>query len=78
MSAADDRSGREDPDRPPEPPRLGRHRGRAVIVGVVLGAAALVIAFMVLVSQCGTGDESEIYGRAGNPTTATALVRAAG
>jgi hypothetical protein len=72
MSTAEDPE-RPPPDRPPpyrapsdRPPTgpggAAPRRNRLLIAGVVLGAVVLVIAFMLLVSQCGTGDDSEIYG----------------
>ncbi len=63
MSTADD------PDRPPPDDRstAGQKRSRLLIAAVVLGAVILVIAFMVLVSQCGSGNDSEIYGRGTPP-----------
>ena len=51
------------PGGPPTTPAGGR-RGRALIVALVLGAAAFVIAFMLLVSQCGTDEDGSIYGQA--------------
>ena len=61
MSTADD------PERPPSP---DPKRSRRLIVGVVLGAVVVVIAFMLLVSQCGTGNDSEIYGAGVVPPSA--------
>jgi hypothetical protein len=67
----------EDPERPP----AGRsspdpRRPRLLIAGVVLGVVVFVIAFMLLVSQCGTDSETEIYGSAaGVATTATSAVQ---
>jgi hypothetical protein len=60
----------DDPDRPPPDDGRGTadpKRSRLLIAGVVLGAVVFVITFMVLVSQCGTSDESEIYGGAASP-----------
>lgn len=76
MSVSDDRPGGE--DHPAEEPQLGRRRARAVIVGTVLGVTVLVIAFMLLVSRCGTGDGGEISGHPGDPAAATVQVRPAG
>ncbi|SNR30839.1 hypothetical protein [Blastococcus mobilis] len=64
MSTADD------PDRSPSADRTGRKRGRLLIAGAVLGAVVLVLGFMLLVSQCGTGGDSEIYGRGAVPSSA--------
>ncbi|MGY1730338.1 hypothetical protein ACI798_02365 [Geodermatophilus sp. SYSU D01045] len=53
--------------RPPDPddPRRGMQprpkRGRAVLLGTFLGLIVLVFAFILLVSQCGTGDDDEVY-----------------
>ena len=53
--------------RPPEPddPRRGMHprpkRGRAVLLGTFLGLIVMVFAIILLVSQCGTDDEDEVY-----------------
>jgi hypothetical protein len=55
MSTADE------PDRPPSPERTGA-RSRIVIAAVALGVVVFVITFMVLVSQCGGDDDSQIYG----------------
>jgi len=49
---------------PGQPPRT-----RSAGIAVVLAALAIVVAFVRLVSRCGTGDEGEIYG-AGVPTAA--------
>jgi hypothetical protein len=35
---------------------------RTLIIGTVVGGIVLVVSFMLLVSQCGTGDAGEIYG----------------
>jgi hypothetical protein len=35
---------------------------RALIVGTIVGGIVLVVAFMLIVSQCGTGADGEIYG----------------
>lgn len=70
-----DDPGRDEPGRPPERPILSGRRSRALIVGTVLGVAVFLIAFMLLVSQCGTGDDSEIYGRAGHPSAAIVQVQ---
>jgi hypothetical protein len=58
MSTADD------PGRPPrsDRPSIDPKRTRLLIAAVVLGAVVLVIAFMVLVSQCGAENDSEIVG----------------
>jgi hypothetical protein len=53
--------------RPPEPddPRRGMHprpkRGRAVLLGTFFGLIVMVFAIILLVSQCGTGDDDEVY-----------------
>jgi len=53
----------DDPDQPPpDRPTVDPKRGRLLIAGVVLGAVVFVIGFMLLVSQCGTGSDDEIYG----------------
>jgi hypothetical protein len=61
MSTADD------PERPPSagPPRPNPKRTRLLIAGVALAAVVLVITFMLLVSQCATDGDSEIYGSGG-------------
>jgi hypothetical protein len=61
MSTADDPEG---------PPSADPKRSRRLIVGVALGAVVVVIAFMVLVSQCGTDNGSEIYGAGVVPPSA--------
>ena len=55
----------EDRPEPPagRPTAAGRRLGRYVIPLVVLGAAAFVIAFMLLVSQCGTDAEGSVHAR---------------
>ncbi len=45
------------------PTAPGRRRWRYGIPLAVLGAAAFVIAFMLLVSQCGTDEEGSVYGQ---------------
>ena len=66
MSEAGDPPGPDDPAGPRERPTMSAGRSRALIGGTVLGAALFVIAFMLLVSQCGTGDDGgEIYGAPG-------------
>ena len=53
--------------RPPEPddPRRGMRprpkRGRAVLLGTFFGLIVMVFAIILLVSQCGTGDDDEVY-----------------
>ncbi|MGY1668722.1 hypothetical protein ACI79O_22830 [Geodermatophilus sp. SYSU D00696] len=54
--------------RPPDPqePRRGMppprpRRGRAVFFGTFLALLVAVFAFILLVSQCGTGDDDEVY-----------------
>ncbi len=53
--------------RPPEPddPRRGMHprpkRGRAALLGTFFGLIVMVFAIILLVSQCGTGDDDEVY-----------------
>jgi hypothetical protein len=54
------------PARPSETPRP---RSRALIVGAALAAFVLIFAFILLVSQCGTDDDSEIYGAGDVPVT---------
>jgi hypothetical protein len=54
----------DDPDQPPhDRPTVDPKRSRQLIAGVVLGAVVFVIGFMLLVSQCGTGGDDEIYGQ---------------
>jgi hypothetical protein len=60
----------DDPDQPPDRPTVDPKRSRQLIAGVVLGAVVFVIGFMLLVSQCGTGDDDEIYGRGAVPSLA--------
>ena len=49
----------------PEDPRRGMRprpkRGRAVLLGTFAGLIVMVFAIMLLVSQCGTGDDDEVY-----------------
>jgi hypothetical protein len=53
--------------RPSEPddPRRGMRprpkRGRAVLLGTFFGLIVMVFAIILLVSQCGTGDDDEVY-----------------
>ncbi|GAB3197928.1 hypothetical protein GCM10027261_24200 [Geodermatophilus arenarius] len=53
--------------RPPDPDDARRgmqprpKRGRAMFFGTFLGLIVLVFAFILLVSQCGTGDDDEVY-----------------
>lgn len=72
----------EDPDRPPpdQPPPDQRSsvapgRARMLIALTVLGAVVLVIGFMLLVSQCGTDEDSEVVGAAAAPTAAVSGVQ---
>jgi hypothetical protein len=54
-------------DRTPDPndPRRGMtprpKRGRALLFGTFFGLIVLVFLFITLVSQCGTGDDDEVY-----------------
>ena len=54
-------------DRRPDPndPRRGMtprpKRGRALLLGTFFGLIVLVFLFITLVSQCGTGDDDEVY-----------------
>ena len=49
----------------PEDPRRGMtprpKRGRALFLGTFLGLIVMVFAIILLVSQCGTDDEDEVY-----------------
>ncbi|MGY1653886.1 hypothetical protein [Geodermatophilus sp. SYSU D01119] len=49
----------------PQDPRRGMNprpkRGRAMFLGTFLGLIVLVFAIILLVSQCGTGDDDEVY-----------------
>jgi hypothetical protein len=36
-------------------------RGRAVLLGTFAGVIVFVFLFITLVSQCGTGDDDEVY-----------------
>jgi hypothetical protein len=36
-------------------------RGRAVLLGTFFGLIVMVFAIILLVSQCGTGDDDEVY-----------------
>jgi hypothetical protein len=63
----------EDPERPPSPERTGA-RSRVAIAAAVLGAVVLVIAFMVLVSQCGSSDDTEITGARAVPASVSSVV----
>jgi hypothetical protein len=69
MSTADD------PDRPPPDQRSSVAPGRArmLIALTVLGAVVLVIAFMLLVSQCGTDEDNEVVGAVGTTTAVSAV-----
>ncbi len=54
-------------DRTPDPndPRHGMKprpkRGRVLFFGTFLGLIVFVFLFITLVSQCGTGDDDEVY-----------------
>jgi hypothetical protein len=63
MSTADEPPPpRRDPeDRPVRPTRSPKQM-RTLIVGTIVGGIVLVVAFMLIVSQCGTGADGEIYG----------------
>ena len=62
----------DEPDRPPpeEPETIEPKRARLLIAGVVLGGVVLVLAVMLLVGQCASRDDSQIYGAAshGSPS----------
>ena len=49
----------------PQDPRRGvrsrPRRGRAVLLGTFAGLIVMVFAIILLVSQCGTGDDDEVY-----------------
>ncbi|MGX5655340.1 hypothetical protein ACWKWC_11265 [Geodermatophilus nigrescens] len=49
----------------PEDPRRGMNprpkRGRALFLGTFLGLIVMVFAIILLVSQCGTDDDDEVY-----------------
>ncbi len=49
----------------PQDPRRGMtprpKRGRALMLGVFFGLIVSVFLFITLVSQCGTGDDDEVY-----------------
>jgi len=63
MTTADEPTpDQREPGPPPgEPARSGK-RIRTLLIGVVVGGVLFVIAFMLLVSQCGTDDSGGIYG----------------
>ena len=54
-------------DRTPDPNDSRRgmtpkpRRGRALLLGTFLGLIVFVFLFITLVSQCGTGDDDEVY-----------------
>jgi hypothetical protein len=53
----------DQPGRPTgRPTPEGRRRGRLLIPGVVIAAIVIVFAIILLVSQCGTDEEGDIYG----------------
>jgi hypothetical protein len=63
MSTADEPPpARRDPDDRPVRPTRSPKQMRTLIVGTIVGGIVLVVAFMLLVSQCGTGADGEIYG----------------
>ena len=63
MSTADQPPpGRRDPENRPARPTRSPNQTRALIVGTVVGGIVLVVAFMLIVSQCGTGADGQIYG----------------
>lgn len=52
----------EQPDRPSgRPTPTGRRVGRFGIPALVIGVFVFIFAFILLVSQCGTDDEGEVY-----------------
>jgi hypothetical protein len=62
MSSADESPESRDPGRPsPGISDSGRKRGRWLIPGVIVAVVLFLVAFMLLVSQCG-GDSGEVYG----------------
>jgi hypothetical protein len=63
MSTADEPPpARRDAENRPGRPTRSPKQMRALIVGTILGGIVLVVAFMLIVSQCGTGADGEIYG----------------
>ena len=50
-----------DPDDPRRGMRVRPKRGRAMFLGTFVGLIVLVFAIILLVSQCGTDDEDEVY-----------------
>jgi hypothetical protein len=62
MSSADQTPDGSDPGRPSHGVSdSGRRRGRWLIPGVIVAVVAFLVAFMLLVSQCGGGSGS-VYG----------------
>jgi len=53
---------RRDPENRPVRPTRSPRQMRALLVGVLVGGIVLVVAFMLLVSQCGTSEAGGIYG----------------
>ena len=78
MSRADEGDGRRKGGRPSgNAGEAARRRARVLIPLGILAAMAFVIAFMLLVSQCGTSDDSEIYDDEVNSTAVSLLVEQA-
>lgn len=63
MSEAQDPNRRDERDRPTgESSPAGRRAGRKFIPLAFVAGIVVVFLFMFLVSQCGTGDDGEVYG----------------
>ena len=63
MSTADQPPpGRRDPENRPARPTRTPKQMRALIVGTVVGGIVLVVAFMLIVSQCAPGADGQIDG----------------
>jgi hypothetical protein len=74
MSTADEPpTGREGPENRPGRPTRSVKQTRALLIGVLVGGIVLVVAFMLLVSQCGTGNDGGIYGSGPGPAEAVAV-----
>lgn len=71
MSEAQDPNRRDERERPAGASNAGRRAGRKFIPLAFVAGIVVVFLFMILVSQCGTSDDGEIYG-SGAPTDAPA------
>jgi hypothetical protein len=73
MSEAGRPAGDESEQPTGRPTPAGRRRGRLIIPGAVIAAIVIVFVFILLVSQCGTGDDGSIYGQPAGAAPASVL-----